>query len=867
MVVEKGYAKINLGLEVVKKRDDGYHDLSMIMTAVELYDELYFEEDPLSKQVKIDCDKLSHIALEDNLIYKAVMLLKNDYHIEKGLKIKVVKRIPEQAGLAGGSADAAATLRGLNKLWNLNLSLDELALKGFKLGSDIPFCIYNQAALASKRGEEIEFIDDIPFAYVLLIIPPYGNSTQEIFKNFVIHKNNLGKIALLQAEIKQGNINAIAKDVFNDLEVGPKQNEINKIKQSFLQAGALGCSMTGSGSAVYGLFFNEKQAKNAEAKLRSKYDKQNYQIIFTQIRSQRKPNLEGFVWIPQPKKPQVLMSKEVKVSGYVTLGYYRVWEHYRMIAAPVSFQNTITLQKLSSPVCEVKYGEVSSKDDLYANINKIVEKVGFGLRVVINEKNPSNLSLITSDQYLSAIITALDSFGVNPEGVFALFPQNIEAYAHEQTFEYDSKTNQIFWLGDAIFGFVLVVSLDLKGYISPRYTPQAEAKTNEFEAIKKGIQSHNFYEMAGNVYNGISSFEKRAIQEFRHFAIIDKAKELSLRLGASGVLLSPDNPKLLCFCRFKNQAETIGRNLQRKYRLNNFYITSIKSSLKHEPIVSFTLEESSIKETIRYSLEQYLRQEEMKSHDGQNNPTFEEKSYQEGSPFENDDGESISEDVPKTKSAYRKAVKPAQRTTETDIEGILYLHSGGSLFKQYDFVDIARYFQKYFHGKAININKEGEIVKVIFFTSSLPHILGIHLLDENDMSLRGALGFNRLINGEISYYQLKKSGRYSDTIIKKIYNKTQSSVLIFNDIYNNRPLSCFDKNLVKNENSKMETLEFAVTRRLTETTFHRQNLLGIGKDPKTNTYFFNTSFLWEVPADVGKKDSLKIEIQNSTLKH
>ena len=857
MVVEKGYGKINLGLEVVNKRDDGYHDLAMIMTSIELSDELYLEDDPFSQQVKIDCDKMSHIALEDNLIYQAAKLLKDRYNIKKGVKIRVVKRIPEQAGLAGGSADAAATLRGLNELWELKLSLEELASLGLSLGSDVPFCLYNQTAKVSGRGENLEFIDDCPFAYLLLVIPSYRNSTAEVFQNFVVHHRNVGKISQLEAEIKEGNINLIAKKIFNDLEVGPRQSEINRTKQMLLQAGALGSSLTGSGSAVYGIFFNEKQARNAEAKLKNKT---NQEIILTSIRSHRKPNLTNFTWEQIPKKPQILATTEGKATAFIALGYHRIWDHYRLIATPVSTTNTFLIQKLNVAVCEIKYGEEDIKDDLFEQIKKIVDKTGQGLRIHINAKHQKLLGLLNPDHYLAAIIKNLDAVGINSQEIFPLFPALIEAYASEQSFEFDSKTNQYQLLGEAVFGYVLVASLDLKGYNSPRYTSQAAKKKPEADRLKQAIHNRNFYEMAANAYNGISGFEKSAIQKHRRFSIIDKAQELSWRLGASGFILTHETPKILCLCRYQQQAQAIGRNLQKKYRLNNYFVTSIQSSLKHEPIQSFLLEETPIKENIKHSLEQYLIQEEIKSRQEEEIPIFEEASYQEGSPFTNDDLEIIPEEQAKAKSAYRKTIRTLDRSVSTDIEGVLYLHSGGSLFKQYDFVDIAHYFQKFFHGKAINIDKEGEKIKVIFFTSSLPHILGIHLLDEKDPTLRGAKGFNRLINGEFSYYQLKKSGRYSKKIIQEIYEKTQSSVLIFNDIYHNRPLNCFGKENVKGASSKMDNLEFAVTRRLTETKFHNQNLLGIGRDPQTNTYFFNTSFLWKVPADIGKKDSIKIAI-------
>src|SRR5690554_1690290 len=192
MVVEKAYAKINLGLEVLNKREDSYHDLAMIMTSISLSDELYFEEIDQNKII-IDCEKMSHIVLESNLIYIAAKLIKERFEINKGVKIRVVKNIPEKAGLGGGSADAAATLRGLNTLWNLGQSLDDLAKLAIEIGSDVPFCIYNKTAKVTGRGENIEFIDDVPYLNLLLVFPHFKASTKDVFNSFRIHGRNRGK--------------------------------------------------------------------------------------------------------------------------------------------------------------------------------------------------------------------------------------------------------------------------------------------------------------------------------------------------------------------------------------------------------------------------------------------------------------------------------------------------------------------------------------------------------------------------------------------------------------------------------------------------------------------------------------------------
>jgi len=158
MIKEIAYAKVNLGLEVLRKREDGYHDLAMVMSGISLFDELVFEiiED---NEVIIDCKEMEHIPLKNNLIYKAAFYLKDKFNINKGVKVIVKKQIPEQAGLGGGSADAAATLRGLNRLFNLNLSLDELAKYAIEIGSDVPFCIYNKLAIVTGRGENIKFLN------------------------------------------------------------------------------------------------------------------------------------------------------------------------------------------------------------------------------------------------------------------------------------------------------------------------------------------------------------------------------------------------------------------------------------------------------------------------------------------------------------------------------------------------------------------------------------------------------------------------------------------------------------------------------------------------------------------------------------
>lgn len=176
MIKEKAYAKINLTLDVIGKREDGYHDLRSVMTPITLYDELYFTD---ADEIELE----SEVQIENNIILKAAFLLKELYNVKKGAHIKLIKRIFVSAGLAGGSADASATLRGLNKLWRLGLSIQELAKISEQLGSDTIFCTYNRLAYVEGRGEKVNFISSNIDSYCLLIKPYFGVSTKDVFQN------------------------------------------------------------------------------------------------------------------------------------------------------------------------------------------------------------------------------------------------------------------------------------------------------------------------------------------------------------------------------------------------------------------------------------------------------------------------------------------------------------------------------------------------------------------------------------------------------------------------------------------------------------------------------------------------------------
>ena len=249
MIVEKAYAKINLALEVFDKGLDGYHDLNNIMVPVDLYDVLTFEK--IEEDV-ILLDNTNYKA-KDNIVYKAAKLFLRQYRINKGVLITLDKHIPSQAGLGGGSADAAATFRALNKLFELNRPLEELRDLSVQLGSDIAYCLYEHAALCTGRGTEVKLLNvNYPKWNVLLIKPPFGCSTADIYSNY--EKLDCDRSVKLQNVIKTleiGDLNLLKDNIFNDLEATAfkLKPELEKIKEDFNNKSL--CMMSGSGSTLF----------------------------------------------------------------------------------------------------------------------------------------------------------------------------------------------------------------------------------------------------------------------------------------------------------------------------------------------------------------------------------------------------------------------------------------------------------------------------------------------------------------------------------------------------------------------------------------------------------------------------------------
>lgn len=256
----KAPAKINLSLDVLHKRDDGYHEVEMIMTTVDLADRI---ELSLIEENRIIIEVADGFIPNDsrNLAYQAAKLLKDRYQISEGVLISIKKNIPVSAGLAGGSSDAAATLRGLNQLWSLNLSLDELAQLGSKIGSDVSFCVYGGTALATGRGEKIKHIEAPPPCWVILAKPPIGVSTAEIYRNLKVDQLSHPNINSMIAAIENRDYSNICKELGNVLETVTFNlyPEVQRIKEQMIRFGADGVLMSGSGPTVFGLVKHESR--------------------------------------------------------------------------------------------------------------------------------------------------------------------------------------------------------------------------------------------------------------------------------------------------------------------------------------------------------------------------------------------------------------------------------------------------------------------------------------------------------------------------------------------------------------------------------------------------------------------------------
>ena len=257
MIKEKAYAKINLFLNVVSKRFDGYHDLEMVMASLELHDLLTFKNN-LQGKIIITSDSEITKNQEDNIVYKVAIFLQEEFQVSEGAEIHIIKNIPIAAGLAGGSADAAAAFRGLNKLWKLKLSLDDIAKLGINFGADIPFCVYNKLCIARGKGEELLFLKKKIKVPVLLVNPNVKISTKEVFSKVNSEELVEVKISDMSSAIYNKNYELMARELHNSLEkiAFEMEPKIKEIKFKMIDLGLDGALMSGSGSTVFGISKN-----------------------------------------------------------------------------------------------------------------------------------------------------------------------------------------------------------------------------------------------------------------------------------------------------------------------------------------------------------------------------------------------------------------------------------------------------------------------------------------------------------------------------------------------------------------------------------------------------------------------------------
>ncbi len=250
----KAPAKINLSLDVLHKRPDNFHEVEMIMTSIDLADHLELLE---LKENRIQIISQNRFVPDDqrNLAYQAAKLLKERYNIQKGVSIAIDKVIPVAAGLAGGSSDAAAALRGLNQLWDLGLSLDDLAELGSEIGSDVSFCVYGGTALATGRGEIIKELPAPPNCWVILAKPSIGVSTADVYKRLDLNGVNHPDIEKMIEAIRVGDYYNVCHNMGNVLESVTLDlyPQVAQIKEQMLRFGADAVLMSGSGPTVFGL--------------------------------------------------------------------------------------------------------------------------------------------------------------------------------------------------------------------------------------------------------------------------------------------------------------------------------------------------------------------------------------------------------------------------------------------------------------------------------------------------------------------------------------------------------------------------------------------------------------------------------------
>lgn len=268
----KAYAKINLSLDVVGKREDGYHLLKMIMQGIDLYDVINVVK--ASEGISVSCNRPYVPVDERNLAYKAAKLFKEDYGIEGGVHIRIDKNIPVAAGLAGGSTDAAAVLRCMRDLYRPEVDDKEIKSLGLRIGADVPYCVTGGTALCEGIGERVTPLKPFKDKIVVLVKPNFGVSTKEVYSNLDINKINrhpdTNKIIKAMEDNDLKLISSAMKNVLENVTLR-KHGVLRSVKNDMVSMGALGALMSGSGPSVFALFNDMLSAQRCYDKMKTKY--------------------------------------------------------------------------------------------------------------------------------------------------------------------------------------------------------------------------------------------------------------------------------------------------------------------------------------------------------------------------------------------------------------------------------------------------------------------------------------------------------------------------------------------------------------------------------------------------------------------
>lgn len=279
IVTVNSNAKINLFLDIKGKRDDGYHNIETVMQELKLHDVIHIEKSEVDELVcnnySIPCDKR-------NTCIKALNLIREEFEINESIKIIIDKNIPPEAGMAGGSSNAASVIKGLNELWNLNMSIDKMCQIGLKIGADVPFCIVGGTCLCEDIGDKITVLTPFKWEHIIIVKPDISISTPEAYRCVKSDYYNSYVDNKIVEFIQKKDYTNVCKNIANTLEdvIIKSHSIISEVKEDLIGYGAISAIMTGSGSAVYGFFIDEQVANYAFDKLKNKYGK----VFFTETK-------------------------------------------------------------------------------------------------------------------------------------------------------------------------------------------------------------------------------------------------------------------------------------------------------------------------------------------------------------------------------------------------------------------------------------------------------------------------------------------------------------------------------------------------------------------------------------------------------